>query len=153
LGTVQGSPFVTQVTVLCGIALLMTVGVYGLVAGIVKLDDGGLYLSRRAGEGAWARLQRSLGLAILWAAPWLMKGLSVAGTIAMFLVGGGILTHGFAPLHHFIEVLTQRVADGAGAFLAGLTPLLMDAVVGLAAGALVLLAVGAIKRVRPRLKS
>jgi predicted DNA repair protein MutK len=152
LGTVQGSPFVTQVTVLCGIALLMTVGVYGLVAGIVKLDDGGLYLSRRAGEGAWARLQRSLGLAILWAAPWLMKGLSVAGTIAMFLVGGGILTHGFAPLHHFIEVLTQRVADGAGAFLAGLTPLLMDAVVGLAAGALALLAVGAIKRVR-RLKS
>ena len=148
LGTVQGSPFVTQVTVLCGIALLMTVGVYGLVAGIVKLDDGGLHLSRRAGEGAWPRLQRSLGLAILWAAPWLMKGLSVAGTIAMFLVGGGILTHGFAPLHHFIEMLTQRVADGAGAFLAGLTPLLMDAVVGLAAGALVLLAVSAIKRLR-----
>jgi predicted DNA repair protein MutK len=150
LGTVQGSPFVTQVTVLCGIALLMTVGVYGLVAGIVKLDDGGLYLSRRAGEGAWPRLQRSLGLAILWAAPWLMKGLSVAGTIAMFLVGGGILTHGFGPLHHFIEVITQRVANGAGAFLAALTPLLLDAVVGLAAGALVLLAVSAIKRLRPR---
>lgn len=148
LGTVQGSPFVTQVTVLCGIALLMTVGVYGLVAGIVKLDDGGLYLSRRTGEGAWPRVQRGLGLAILWAAPWLMKGLSVAGTIAMFLVGGGILTHGFAPLHHFIEVFTQRVADGAGAFLAGLTPLLMDAVVGLAAGALVLLAVSSIKRLR-----
>jgi predicted DNA repair protein MutK len=69
-----------------------------------------------------------------------MKGLSVAGTIAMFLVGGSILTHGIAPLHHFIEVLTQRVADGAGAFLAALTPLLVDAVVGLAAGALVLLA-------------
>ncbi|WP_411882547.1 DUF808 domain-containing protein [Polaromonas sp. YR568] len=150
LGTVQGSPFVTQVTVLCGIALLMTVGVYGLVAGIVKLDDGGLYLSQRAGEGAWPRLQRSLGLAILWAAPWLMKGLSVAGTIAMFLVGGGILTHGFGPLHHFIEVITQRVADGAGAFLAALTPLLMDAVVGLVAGALVLLAVGTVKRLRRR---
>jgi predicted DNA repair protein MutK len=148
LGTVQGSPFVTQVTVLCGIALLMTVGVYGLVAGIVKLDDGGLYLSRRAGEGAWPRLQRSLGLAILWAAPWLMKGLSVAGTIAMFLVGGGILTHGLAPLHHLIEVITQRVANGAGAFFAALTPLLMDAVVGLAAGALVLLAVSALKRLR-----
>jgi predicted DNA repair protein MutK len=148
LGTVQGSPFVTQVTVLCGIALLMTVGVYGLVAGIVKLDDGGLYLSRRVGEGAWPRVQRSLGLAILWAAPWLMKGLSVAGTIAMFLVGGGILTHGLAPLHHFIEVITQRVADGAGAFLAALTPLLMDAVVGLVAGALVLLAVGTVKRLR-----
>ena len=150
LGTVQASPFITQVAVLCGIALLMTVGVYGLVAGIVKLDDAGLYLNQRAGEGAWPRLQRSLGQAILWAAPWLMKGLSVAGTAAMFLVGGGILTHGFAPLHHFIESLTQQVAAGAGAFPAALTPLLMDAVVGLVAGALVLLLVGLARRLRPR---
>lgn len=150
LGTVQASPFITQVAVLCGIALLMTVGVYGLVAGIVKLDDGGLYLNQRAGEGAWPRLQRSLGQAILWAAPWLMKGLSVAGTAAMFLVGGGILTHGFAPLHHWIEALTQKVAAGAGAFLAALAPLLMDAVVGLVAGALVLLLVSLAKRLRPR---
>jgi predicted DNA repair protein MutK len=152
LGTVQGSPFVTQVAVLCGIALLMTVGVYGLVAGIVKLDDGGLYLSRRAGAGAWPRLQRSLGHAILWAAPWLMKGLSVAGTVAMFLVGGGILTHGFAPLHHLIEALTQQAAalGGAGALLAALTPLLMDAVVGLVAGALVLLLVSLARRLRSR---
>jgi predicted DNA repair protein MutK len=150
LGTVQASPFITQVAVLCGIALLMTVGVYGLVAGIVKLDDGGLYLNQRVGEGAWPRLQRSTGQAILWAAPWLMKGLSVAGTAAMFLVGGGILTHGFAPLHHFIESLTQQVAAGAGAFLAALTPLLMDAVVGLVAGALVLLLVSLAMRLRPR---
>lgn len=150
LGTVQASPFVTQVAVLCGIAVAMTVGVYGLVAGIVKLDDGGLYLSRRTGEGAWPRLQRSGGEAILWAAPWLMKGLSLAGTAAMFLVGGGILTHGFAPLHHLIETLTQQVATGAGAFLAALTPLLMDALVGLVAGALVLLLVGLAKRLRPR---
>jgi predicted DNA repair protein MutK len=150
LGTVQASPFITQVAVLCGIALLMTVGVYGLVAGIVKLDDGGLYLNQRAGEGAWPRLQRSTGRAILWAAPWLMKGLSVAGTAAMFLVGGGILTHGFAPLHHFIESLTQQVAAGAGAFLAALTPLLMDAVVGLVAGALALMLVSLAKRLRPR---
>lgn len=149
LGTVQASPFITQVAVLCGIALLMTVGVYGLVAGIVKLDDGGLYLNQRAGEGAWPAFQRGLGRAILWAAPWLMKGLSVAGTAAMFLVGGGILTHGFAPLHHFIESLTQQVATGAGAFLAGLTPLLMDAVVGLVAGALVLLLVSLARRLRP----
>jgi hypothetical protein len=150
LGTVQGSPFVTQLAVLCSIALLMTVGVYGLVAGIVKLDDGGLYLSRRAGEGAWPRLQRSLGLAILGTAPWLMKGLSVAGTLAMFLVGGGILTHGFAPLHHWIEALAQKVASGAGAFAAALTPLLLDAVVGLVAGAAVLLVAGLAKRLRPR---
>jgi len=153
LGTVQASPFMTQVVVLCGIAVLMTAGVYGLVAGIVKLDDGGLYLSRRAGDGAWLRLQQSLGYAILWAAPWLMKGLSVAGTAAMFLVGGGILTHGIAPLHHFIEALTERVAAGAGALPAALMPLLMDALVGLVAGALVLLFVSLAKRLKTRTRN
>src|SRR5690349_11662179 len=81
LGTVQGQPFLTQLTVLVGIALIMTVGVYGLVAGIVKLDDAGLYLSQRQGAGS-----RAIGRAILVAAPWLMKGLSIAGTAAMFLV-------------------------------------------------------------------
>jgi predicted DNA repair protein MutK len=152
LGTVQASPFITQVAVLCGIALLMTVGVYGLVAGIVKLDDGGLYLSQREGSGALQRLQRSAGRGILLAAPWLMKGLSVAGTAAMFLVGGGILTHGAAPLHHAIEALAQKAAalGGVGGFLAALTPLLMDAVVGLIAGALVLLAVTLAKKAWPR---
>jgi len=153
LGTVQASPFMTQVVVLCGIAVLMTAGVYGLVAGIVKLDDGGLYLSRRAGDGAWPRLQQSLGHAILWAAPWLMKGLSVAGTAAMFLVGGGILTHGIAPLHHVIEALTERVAAGAGALPAAVMPLLMDALVGLVAGALVLLFVSLAKRLKTRTRN
>ncbi|MEO7888237.1 MAG: DUF808 domain-containing protein [Polaromonas sp.] len=152
LGTVQASPFVTQVVVLGGIAILMTVGVYGLVAGIVKLDDGGLYLSQRTGDGALHRLMRAFGRAILLAAPWLMKGLSVAGTIAMFLVGGGILTHGFAPLHHAIEALTQKVAEagGAGAVVAAGMPLLMDALTGLVAGALALLVVLLMKRVLPR---
>jgi predicted DNA repair protein MutK len=152
LGTVQASPFVTQVTVLGGIAILMTVGVYGLVAGIVKLDDGGLYLSQRGGEGLLGRFQRAAGRAILLTAPWLMKGLSVAGTIAMFLVGGGILTHGFAPLHHAIEVLAQNASatDGAGALLATLISLLMDALTGLIAGALVLLVVMLVKRVLAR---
>lgn len=152
LGTVQTSPFITQVSVLCGIALLMTVGVYGLVAGIVKLDDGGLYLSQREGGGALQRLQRGAGRGILLAAPWLMKGLSVAGTVAMFLVGGGILTHGVAPLHHAIEVLAQKVAalGGVGGFLSALTPLLMDAIVGLVAGALVLLAVTLAKKAWPK---
>jgi predicted DNA repair protein MutK len=79
-----------------------------------------------------------------------MKGLSVAGTAAMFLVGGGILTHGFAPLHHFIESLARQVAASAGAFLAALTPLLMDALAGLVAGALVLLLVSLARRLRPR---
>ncbi|ABM36604.1 DUF808 domain-containing protein [Polaromonas naphthalenivorans] len=150
LGTVQDSPFMTQLAVLGGIALAMTVGVYGVVAGIVKLDDGGLYLSQRAGSSAWSRFQRSLGRGILLSAPWLMKFLSVAGTAAMFLVGGGILTHGFTPLHHLIDVVTQWASDvnGVGAVLGAITPLLMDALVGVAAGALVLLVVSGVKRIR-----
>ena len=103
LGTVADAPFATQVAVLVGIALLMTVGVYGLVAGIVKLDDAGLYLSRREGDAAVARIQRRVGASILEAAPLLMKGLSIAGTAAMFLVGGGILVHGIPGLHDWIE--------------------------------------------------
>ena len=146
LGTVQASPFITQVSVLVSIAILMTVGVYGLVAGIVKLDDGGLYLTQRGGASAWRAAQRSVGRGILWLAPWLMKGLSVAGTIAMFLVGGGILTHGIAPLHHAIEQFTSTMS-GVPAFV---VPLLVDAAVGLVTGALVLLVVTLVKRLRRR---
>ena len=116
LGTVAQSSFAAQVGVLSGISLVMTVGVYGLVAGIVKLDDAGLHLSE--GSGA----TRSLGLAILAVAPWLMKGLSVAGTAAMFLVGGGILVHGIPVLHHFSESLGMLAAiafDGAAGLVAG----------------------------------
>ena len=133
LGTVAGASLAQQFTVLAGIALLMTVGVYGLVAGIVKLDDAGLWLSHRPG----APLQQALGRALLRAAPVLMKTLSVVGTVAMFLVGGGILSHGIAPLGHAIEAW----AGGAGALGATLLPLLADALVGLVAGALVLAAV------------
>ena len=152
LGTVQGSPFVTQVTVLSGIAILMTVGVYGLVAGIVKLDDGGLFLSQRTGHNTLFGFQRSLGRGILWLAPWLMKSLSVAGTVAMFLVGGGILTHGIAPLARAIEKLTQTMESlgGAGTWLAVVTPLAMDALVGIMTGALVLAAVTLIQRFWPK---
>ena len=147
LGTVQASPFITQVSVLVSIALLMTVGVYGLVAGIVKLDDGGLYLSQRAGENSWRAFQRRAGQGILWLAPWLMKGLSVAGTIAMFLVGGGILTHGITPLHHAIEQFLAKV----GGVTATVAPLLIDAAVGLITGALVLLVVTLFKRFRHKI--
>ena len=151
LGTVQSSPFITQLTVLSGIALAMTVGVYGLVAGIVKLDDGGLYLSQQAGNGAWRGFQRSAGSGILLAAPWLMKGLSVAGTIAMFLVGGGILTHGIPPLDHAIEALAGQAGTLAnmGAFLTAVMPLLADALVGVLAGALVLGGVTLIQKALP----
>ncbi len=153
LGTVADASFVTQVSVLIGIAFIMTVGVYGLVAGIVKLDDAGLHLSRRGGDTGSARMLRSLGAGILKAAPWLMKGLSVAGTAAMFLVGGSILIHGVPPMLHFIENLAQGLAaiPGIGALLEFLAPVLVDAVVGIAAGALVLGVVSGVQRVlRPR---
>lgn len=150
LGTVQASPFITQVSVLTSIALLMTVGVYGLVAGIVKLDDGGLYLSQLTGEGAWRKFQRSFGRGILWLAPWLMKFLSIAGTIAMFLVGGGILTHGIAPLQQWIASFTAQAAavSGVGPVLGAVMPLLLDGLVGLMAGALVLLLVTGFKKIK-----
>ncbi|WP_293468336.1 DUF808 domain-containing protein [Polaromonas sp.] len=147
LGTVQGSPFITQVAVLSSIAIVMTAGVYGLVAGIVKIDDAGLYLSERAGISAWDRFRRSLGRGILLAAPWLMKGLSLAGTVAMFLVGGGILTHGLTPLHHLIEAVTQWARD-VSALLGAITPLAIDGLLGVVAGALVLLGVSGIKRIK-----
>lgn len=144
LGTVQASALGTQVAVLSGIAIAMTAGVYGLVAGIVKLDDGGLSLSQVAGQGAWSGFKRWLGRGILVSAPYLMKGLSVAGTVAMFLVGGGILTHGFAALHHAVEVLT----GGLSATLQPVAALGLDALTGLIAGALVLGAVTVFQRLR-----
>jgi len=150
LGTVAQAPFGTQVAVLVGIAVLMTVGVYGLVAGIVKLDDAGMHLMRYEGTGIAARGMRGLGAAILAVAPKLMKFLSVAGTVAMFLVGGGILTHGIAPLHHAIAHAAEQVAvaSGLGGFAQTLVSMLLDAAVGMVAGAIVVAAVMAVKRVR-----
>jgi predicted DNA repair protein MutK len=142
LGTVQNSPLATQVTVLSGIAVVMTAGVYGLVAGIVKLDDLGLYLSHQVGDGVAMRLQRSVGRGILKAAPYLMKGLSVAGTVAMFLVGGGILTHGIPAARHVIE----QWSVGAGATMQPLIALTLDGVTGFVAGAVVLACVTGIKK-------
>ena len=135
LGTVAAASFGKQVAVLAGIALIMTVGVYGLVAGIVKLDDAGLYLSQR-GTAA----MRAFGRVLLAAAPKLMKLLTVLGTAAMFLVGGGILVHGLSSAHHLVEAVSHAAAalPVIGGALAGLTPLLIDALAGIAAGALVL---------------
>jgi predicted DNA repair protein MutK len=139
LGTVAGAPMLQQVLVLSGVAVAMTLGVYGFVAGIVKMDDAGLWLSRRP-----RALSQALGRGLLLAAPLLMRFLSVAGTAAMFLVGGSILVHGLPPLHHAIEAL----GAGALAWAAGAWPLLADALVGLAAGALVLAAVTLLQRLR-----
>jgi predicted DNA repair protein MutK len=152
LGTVAGAPFATQVGVLAGIALIMTAGVYGLVAGIVKLDDAGLHLSRRPADAALGGLQRSVGRAILRASPYLMKTLSVAGTAAMFLVGGGILTHGVPWLHHGIEAAAAAAGawPGVGTLLKASAPVLLDAATGVAAGALCLLAVALVRRIAGR---
>ncbi|MGF2734139.1 DUF808 domain-containing protein [Marinobacter sp. DUT-1] len=136
LGTVTGQSIGMQFLVLTVVAVMITVGVYGLVAGIVKLDDGGLYLSQKD-----SALAQRVGEGILWLAPYMMKTLSILGTIAMFLVGGGILTHGLPPvydaIHHFAEsfggigaTLVPTLANGlfgvlAGAILVGvLTPLI-----------------------------
>lgn len=147
LGTVAGATFAEQVAVLSGIAIIMTVGVYGLVAGIVKLDDLGLWLTRKSSAAA-----RAVGAGILRAAPWLMKALSVAGTAAMFLVGGGILVHGVPALHHLVEAAgaasTQAVSGVLSSIFGVLVPNLLNAVVGVVAGGLVLAVVTLVQRVR-----
>jgi len=150
LGTVGTAPFSVRVGVLVGIAILMTVGVYGLVAAIVKLDDAGLYLSQRQGNGALTAAVRGVGRGMLASAPWLMKTLSVLGTAAMFLVGGGILAHGIPWLEHWIEGVAAQAAglSGMGAVLAALTPLLANLVAGLVAGALAVSIVGLVQKAR-----
>jgi hypothetical protein len=145
LGTVAAAPFMQQVAVLVGIALLMTVGVYGLVACIVKMDDAGLYLSRDNGRFA------GLGRMLLAAAPKLMKFLSVAGTAAMFMVGGSILTHGLPGTHDIIHHATEAVHAVPGAGLVVST--LIDAIVGVIAGAIVLAVVMAAQRLLRGFKS
>ncbi len=140
LGTVAASPFMTRLTVLAGVAVLMTVGVYGLVAAIVKIDDLGLLLSQRS-----SALARTAGRGLLWLAPWLMKALSFLGTLAMFLVGGGILAHGWHDVGHLLESLSA--ATGA---LAPLTNMLLTLGVGLMAGAAALGVVSLVQRIRAR---
>jgi predicted DNA repair protein MutK len=142
LGTVAGAPLTQQIIVLSGIAIVMTVGVYGLVAGIVKLDDLGLWLTQKPGQMA-----KSIGGAILRAAPYMMKSLSVIGTAAMFLVGGGILTHGVPVVHHWIE--SVGAAAGGGGFI---VPVLLNGVAGIVAGAVVLVGVMAVSKIWKALK-
>ncbi len=143
LGTVSAASFGKQVAVLSAIAILMTAGVYGLVAGIVKLDDAGLHLSRKRGNNFWRKFQRTVGGVLLNVSPYLMKGLSIVGTVAMFMVGGGILTHGIPGAHD----LSHRLAHGAGAvpsvggLLETVLSTLLDVLVGIIAGALVLVGV------------
>lgn len=143
LGTVAHEVFSKQVAVLSIVAVAMTIGVYGLVAGIVKLDDAGLSLTQRASAFA-----QQIGRALLWFAPFLMKALSILGTAAMFLVGGNIVLHGLGPLHHFVEdALKPLASSGVLAFFA---TTVVDLIVGVIVGALVLAGVTLVRRVLGR---
>lgn len=134
LGTVSDQPLLQKVLVVSLIAAVVTVGVYGLVALIVKLDDIGLYLLSDKRQSAWSAAKRATGSALLRLCPWLMKSLSVIGTVAMFLVGGGILVHGLPVLHHLVEHWAELVPGAA---------LMANMAVGLVAGVVTLTIVSA----------
>ncbi len=143
LGTVAGLPFAQQVGTLATVAILMTVGVYGLVAGIVKLDDAGLYLTQRA-----SAIAKLVGRMLLAAAPMLMKALSVLGTVAMFMVGGSILGHGLP----FMHGLTESAVHAAGPWLGWAVSITIDLVTGLVAGAVTLAVVLGFQRIKSSFK-
>jgi uncharacterized protein len=135
LGTMATAAIGQQVVALSIVAVGATVLVYGLVAGIVKLDDLGLHLYDQSGPGSGRALQRQLGRGILAAAPLLMKSLSILGTIAMFTVGGGIIAHGVPAVEHLIESIEAPMHESS-ALLAGVVKAALDAVTGIVAGAI-----------------
>ncbi len=140
LGTVQAAAMGVQVAVVAGIALLMTIGVYALVAAIVRLDDLGLHLLKQtANDDRIAHLRRVFGRGLVRLAPILMKTLSVVGTAAMFLVGGGILLHGFPFETGLVHSLVETVHRFAliGGFLAAIIPLVVNTLAGFIAGGLI----------------
>ena len=141
IGSIGEASLLHRIMVLSLISIAMTVGVYGLVAGIVKLDDLGLWLHRKSSAAA-----QKLGRFLLWGMPWLMRGLSVAGTVAMFLVGGGILVHGISPLFHWLH----EVELSWGGLLGSLAAMLVNMGTGILAGALVLGAVELAKKLKSK---
>ena len=147
LGIVATSSLTQQVLVLSTVAVAITIGVYGLVAAIVKMDDAGLYLSKQSSAASQA-----LGQGLLRSAPVLMKALSVLGTVAMFLVGGGILVHGWPLAHDAVHAVVHSVEGwpAVGAVAAAITPTLLDGVLGVVAGVVVLGAVTLISRAKAR---
>lgn len=158
LGTVAAATFSVRLATLIAISAIMTVGVYGLVAAIVKLDDAGLHLTTPADGSQPSGFSQALGRAILWFAPLLMKFLSIVGTAAMFLVGGGILTHGF----HWLSVQIESAASGVsglpvfsdikgiGSVAEQLTASLLNGAVGIAAGIIALMIFTAFQKLRGR---
>ncbi|MBK7684827.1 MAG: DUF808 domain-containing protein [Rhodocyclaceae bacterium] len=153
LGTVTDAAFVTQATVVAGVALMMTVGVYGFVACIVKLDDLGFYLCRNPATTPRLKFQHLLGRACLLGAPMLMKFLTVVGTAAMFMVGGGILTHGISVLHHAIDAAASVVATWSfGGLLEFLVPLLLNTLAGVVAGLICWALVTGVSKLRAKIR-
>lgn len=150
LGTVQEAAFQTQVMVLSALAIGITVGVYGLVAGIVKLDDLGLYLLRKSVSGRFNSLQRAVGRGLLIFAPFLMKLLTIVGTIAMFLVGGGIIVHSFNWLNQQYHHIESWVGQHLGTFSESILSILLDGITGIIAGGLVLAIVSVISRIKSK---
>lgn len=148
LGTVQGASLALQLSVVAGIALLMTVGVYGLVGLIVKLDDIGLHLLQKPDGGA---LRRSVGQGLLVTAPRLMHLLALVGTIAMFMVGGGILMHGLPFAHHLTEGTAAAVATlpAMGAVLSALIPTLLNALAGVVVGLALVVVMTLVGKLKP----
>ncbi len=140
LGTVASATFGTQLAVLVAISLLMTVGVYGLVAGIVKLDDFGARLIGPDASPANPNASQRLGQTLIAVTPYLMKFLSIAGTVAMFLVGGGILSHGIPAIHHVVEAVVHPIAEmgSAGGLLATVAQMAVEGLIGVLGGILCL---------------
>jgi hypothetical protein len=138
LGTVVTATFSKQAAVVSIIAIIMTVGVYGLVAGIVKLDDLGLYLMLKKGKSFYSQLQRKIGEKLLAVTPYLMRTLALVGTAAMFIVGGSIIGHGMPFLHHVTELVTDslRNLSTIGGTLATISSILIEGLIGLIVGAI-----------------
>ena len=152
LGTVSTEVFSKQVTVVTLIALVMTIGVYGLVASIVKLDDLGLHLMLKKGENFFKQLQRKIGAKIVAFAPYLMRTLSIVGTAAMFMVGGSIIGHGFPALHHISKNVSANLQNlpAIGSVLAMISPILIDAVIGVIVGAICVTVFEVVKKLLPK---
>ncbi len=152
LGTVATEVFSKQVAVVTAIALIMTIGVYGLVAGIVKLDDLGLHLMLKKGTSLFKQITRKIGAGILAFAPKLMRFLSIAGTAAMFLVGGSIIGHGIPAIHHMSEALIASVQNlpAIGGVLKVVGPMLVDGLVGLIVGAICVAGFMLVQKVMPK---
>ena len=148
LGSVKEAAFETQVMVVSALAIAITVGVYGLVATIVKLDDLGLYLLRKSVSGNFNGIQRAIGRGLLMFAPFLMKLLTIVGTVAMFLVGGGIIVHSFKWLSDKFHQFEHWAHSYIGAMSDSILPILLDGLTGIVAGGAVLLLISAISRLK-----